>query len=187
MDMTSEHENQGRVLIVEDDESAAVFVTRVLERAGFESSWAIDADQASVLLADTNFHVLLTDFRLPGRSGLEPRERDANHAARNRDRSDDVVQRAGPRAQGTLTRSRRLLREAADRIDTRLAHRDARRASQVQRALPAHISAGPGGQCRAGGCGAGGPSRGDPRTAAIQSFHHRLRERCRRSRPEWGI
>ncbi|MGO9196617.1 MAG: response regulator [Acidimicrobiales bacterium] len=71
MDMTSEHENQGRVLIVEDDESAAVFVTRVLERAGFESSWAIDADQASVLLADTNFHVLLTDFRLPGRSGLE--------------------------------------------------------------------------------------------------------------------
>jgi CheY-like chemotaxis protein len=68
---TDEHENQGRVLIVEDDESAAVFVTRVLERAGFESSWAVDADQASALLADSDYQVLLTDFRLPGRSGIE--------------------------------------------------------------------------------------------------------------------
>ncbi|MGO9557939.1 MAG: response regulator [Acidimicrobiales bacterium] len=66
-----EHENQGRVLVVEDDESAAVFVTRVLERAGFESSWVVDADQAVALLADSDYQVLLTDFRLPGRSGLE--------------------------------------------------------------------------------------------------------------------
>ena len=71
VDALNEIEGHRRVLVVEDDESAAVFVTRVLERAGFESSWAIDADEASTMLAGANFDVLLTDFRLPGRSGLE--------------------------------------------------------------------------------------------------------------------
>jgi CheY-like chemotaxis protein len=64
-------QDHGRVLVVEDDESAAVFVTRVLDRAGFESSWAVDADEATVLLSSSHYDVLLTDFRLPGRSGLE--------------------------------------------------------------------------------------------------------------------
>lgn len=60
-----------RVLVVEDDESAAIFVKRVLERAGFAPSWVLDADQASLLLADDDFDVLLTDVRLPGRSGID--------------------------------------------------------------------------------------------------------------------
>lgn len=64
-------EPRGRVLVVEDDESSAVFVTRVLDRAGFDSAWAIDAEQATTMLADDGYDVLLTDFRLPGRSGLE--------------------------------------------------------------------------------------------------------------------
>ena len=67
----TECDRPGRVLVVEDDESAATFVTRVLERAGFEPSWAIDADEASIMLEAGHFDVLLTDFRLPGRSGLE--------------------------------------------------------------------------------------------------------------------
>lgn len=67
----SECDRPGRVLVVEDDESAATFVTRVLERAGFEPSWAIDADEASSMLESGHFDVLLTDFRLPGRNGLE--------------------------------------------------------------------------------------------------------------------
>lgn len=59
------------VLVVEDDESAATFVTRVLQRAGITSVWTIDAEHASDLLATESFDVLLTDIRLPGRSGLD--------------------------------------------------------------------------------------------------------------------
>ncbi len=71
MGTTGDHRGQRRVLVVEDDESAAVFVTKVLDRAGFDFTWAVDADEASSLLATNRFDVLLTDFRLPGRSGLE--------------------------------------------------------------------------------------------------------------------
>jgi DNA-binding response OmpR family regulator len=59
------------VLVVEDDESSAVFVTRVLERAGFRPSWATDAEEAAVMMNGASYDLLLTDFRLPGRSGLE--------------------------------------------------------------------------------------------------------------------
>ncbi len=71
MGTTEDHRGQRRVLVVEDDESAAVFVTKVLDRAGFDFTWAVDADEASSLLATNRFDVLLTDFRLPGRDGLD--------------------------------------------------------------------------------------------------------------------
>ncbi len=60
-----------RVLIVEDDESAATFVRLVLERAGIDSRWAVTAEQAMSMLSDSRFDVLLTDFCLPGEDGLE--------------------------------------------------------------------------------------------------------------------
>ncbi len=70
--MTSaQAEDTGRVLVVEDDESTALFVTRVLGRQGVDAAWALDAEQASALLADESYDVLLADFRLPGRSGIE--------------------------------------------------------------------------------------------------------------------
>jgi CheY-like chemotaxis protein len=68
------HEDQiapGRVLVVEDDESTALFVTRVLQRGGLDAAWVSDAEQASALLADNSFDVLLADYRLPGTDGAE--------------------------------------------------------------------------------------------------------------------
>jgi CheY-like chemotaxis protein len=59
------------VLVVEDDESTALFVTRVLSRNGFDASWVTDAEQASERLDSEAFDVLLADYRLPGRNGME--------------------------------------------------------------------------------------------------------------------
>jgi CheY-like chemotaxis protein len=59
------------VLVVEDDESTALFVTRVLSRNGFEAAWVPDAEQASERLEAEDFDVLLADYRLPGRSGMD--------------------------------------------------------------------------------------------------------------------
>jgi len=69
--MAAREERPGRVLVVEDDESTALFVTRVLSRNGFEATWAMDAEQAGERLDSEPFDVLLADCRLPGRSGLE--------------------------------------------------------------------------------------------------------------------
>jgi CheY-like chemotaxis protein len=63
--------SRGRVLVVEDDESAALFVTRVLERAGFSPVWTSDGKTAASHLEQAGFDVLLTDLRLPGQDGLE--------------------------------------------------------------------------------------------------------------------
>jgi DNA-binding response OmpR family regulator len=62
---------RGRVLVVEDDESAALFVTRVLSRSGLYTAWVTDAEQAGPRLAGEAFDVLLADYRLPGRSGID--------------------------------------------------------------------------------------------------------------------
>jgi CheY-like chemotaxis protein len=62
---------QASILVVEDDESAATFVTRVLERAGFVPSSVVDAEQATTLIEQKRFEVLITDLRLPGTNGLE--------------------------------------------------------------------------------------------------------------------
>jgi len=56
---------------VEDDESTALFVTRVLSRNGFDAAWVMDAEQATERLGSEPFDVLLADYRLPGRSGVE--------------------------------------------------------------------------------------------------------------------
>jgi CheY-like chemotaxis protein len=69
--MAAREAGAGRVLVVEDDESTALFVTRVLSRNGFEASWVMDAEQASVRLENEPFDVLLADYRLPGRSGVD--------------------------------------------------------------------------------------------------------------------
>jgi DNA-binding response OmpR family regulator len=59
------------VLVVEDDESTALFVTRVLSRNGFDAAWVMDAEQATERLGSECFDVLLADYRLPGQSGME--------------------------------------------------------------------------------------------------------------------
>jgi CheY-like chemotaxis protein len=69
--MAAREMRPGRVLVVEDDESTALFVIRVLSRNGFDAAWVTDAEQASERLDSEPFDVLLADCRLPGRSGLE--------------------------------------------------------------------------------------------------------------------
>ncbi|MGH9172278.1 MAG: response regulator transcription factor [Acidimicrobiales bacterium] len=69
--MTVREAEAGRVLVVEDDESTALFVTLVLKRHGFDASWVMDAEQATQRLANESFDVLLADCRLPGRSGVD--------------------------------------------------------------------------------------------------------------------
>jgi DNA-binding response OmpR family regulator len=80
--MAAREANRGRVLVVEDDESTAMFVTRVLSRNGFEAAWVMDAEQATDRLDQEPFDVVLADCRLPGRSGLEL----ARHIRRSRPR-----------------------------------------------------------------------------------------------------
>jgi CheY-like chemotaxis protein len=62
---------RARVLVVEDDESSAMFVTRVLNRHGFEAVSVSNAERAAWLLEGEAFDVLLADYRLPGQSGVE--------------------------------------------------------------------------------------------------------------------
>jgi CheY-like chemotaxis protein len=69
--VTAREAEAGRVLVVEDDESTALFVTLVLKRHGFDASWVMDAEQASQRLEDERFDVLLADCRLPGQSGVD--------------------------------------------------------------------------------------------------------------------
>lgn len=61
-----------RVLVVEDDASTRVFVTRALEHGGFRVV-AVESVPPAVelLMADAGWDVLLTDIGLPGASGFD--------------------------------------------------------------------------------------------------------------------
>lgn len=61
-----------RILVVEDDHDLAVLTQAVLtRRGGFEVGHAADPGAALALLAAEHWDLLLTDLRLPGRSGTE--------------------------------------------------------------------------------------------------------------------
>ncbi|MEQ8330005.1 MAG: ATP-binding protein [Longimicrobiales bacterium] len=64
---------QGRILVVEDDDSARGLVALILERGGYEVISAADADEGTDALEahDWAFDLLLTDVIMPGRSGVE--------------------------------------------------------------------------------------------------------------------
>jgi CheY-like chemotaxis protein len=60
-----------RLLIVDSDGSMGTFATRVLRRAGFDTTHVASGEDALAALADGNWHGLLADAQLPGMSGLE--------------------------------------------------------------------------------------------------------------------
>ena len=59
-----------RILLAEDDESLRNFLTRALERAGYEVESCPDGETAVEAL-DMPFDVLLTDIVMPGIDGIE--------------------------------------------------------------------------------------------------------------------
>jgi DNA-binding response OmpR family regulator len=60
-----------RILLVEDDDDIRLLLTLVLKRAGYEVSATADADQALQALHRGRHDLILTDYCLPRKDGLE--------------------------------------------------------------------------------------------------------------------
>ncbi len=61
----------GRILLVEDDETFRSFLQLILEEAGHEVRSAADGLQGLSLLRRENFDLVISDLKMPGKSGLE--------------------------------------------------------------------------------------------------------------------
>ena len=59
-----------RILLAEDDDSLRGFLTRALERAGFDVTSCADGEEAAAVL-DQDWDLLLTDIVMPGMDGIE--------------------------------------------------------------------------------------------------------------------
>jgi DNA-binding response OmpR family regulator len=65
-------ETRGRILVVEDDPDAALFVMYVLaRRGGFDVTHTADPATAIRLAASEPWDLVLTEAKLPGMTGLE--------------------------------------------------------------------------------------------------------------------
>ena len=62
--------NMPRILLAEDDDSLRGFLTRALERAGYEVTACADGEEAAAVLEET-WDLLLTDIVMPGMDGIE--------------------------------------------------------------------------------------------------------------------
>ena len=59
-----------RILLAEDDDSLRGFLTRALERAGYDVTACADGEEAVAVL-DEVWDLLLTDIVMPGMDGIE--------------------------------------------------------------------------------------------------------------------
>src|SRR5215467_9409308 len=59
------------VLIVEDDDSLRLIVQTQLEKLGYVTALAINAEQALEILKQSHPRLVITDLQLPGMSGIE--------------------------------------------------------------------------------------------------------------------
>ncbi|HVM99504.1 MAG TPA: response regulator [Caulobacteraceae bacterium] len=59
-----------RILLAEDDDSLRGFLTRALERAGYDVTACADGEEAVAVLDET-WDLLLTDIVMPGMDGIE--------------------------------------------------------------------------------------------------------------------
>src|SRR5690606_32475707 len=59
------------VLIAEDDRDMAALLAEIVREQGFDCEVAADGLAAETALRQDETHMLLTDLRLPGRSGLQ--------------------------------------------------------------------------------------------------------------------
>src|SRR5690606_36600237 len=65
-----------RILLAEDDDSLRGFLTRALERAGYDVTACADGDEA-IRALDDSWDLLLTDIVMPGVDGIEVARRAA--------------------------------------------------------------------------------------------------------------
>jgi two-component system cell cycle response regulator CpdR len=65
-----------RILLAEDDDSLRNFLTRALERAGYDVTACADGEEAAAVL-DQDWDLLLTDIVMPGMDGIELAKRAA--------------------------------------------------------------------------------------------------------------
>jgi CheY-like chemotaxis protein len=69
-------------LVIDDERSVRMALTRYFERGGWEVRQAEDGSEALELLADpaaSAYQVVITDLRMPGRSGIEVHDWLAEH------------------------------------------------------------------------------------------------------------
>jgi len=60
-----------RILLAEDDDSLRGFLTRALERAGYDVTSCADGEEAIAALDEGDWDLLLTDIVMPGVDGIE--------------------------------------------------------------------------------------------------------------------
>ena len=63
--------NENRILVVDDEEPIRRILCRLLERNGYPSAGARDAEDAMVHLKEDDYSLVLTDMDMPGSSGLD--------------------------------------------------------------------------------------------------------------------
>jgi two-component system cell cycle response regulator CpdR len=63
-------DSMAHILLAEDDESMRAFLTRALERAGYDVTACADGEEAVAAL-DGPWDLLLTDIVMPGMDGIE--------------------------------------------------------------------------------------------------------------------
>ena len=60
-----------RILVVDDEELNRDLLQQMLEREGYQVAIAANGQEALALLRQETFHVVLTDLKMPGMTGVE--------------------------------------------------------------------------------------------------------------------
>jgi two-component system response regulator AtoC len=63
--------SRGRILVVDDEPTMSELLVQDLEELGYEASKAGSADDALAQVSERHFDVVVTDLRMPGRSGTD--------------------------------------------------------------------------------------------------------------------
>ena len=61
----------GRILIADDEENIREVLLRALEAKGHRVDAVPDGDAAALALAEREYDLVVTDLKMPGRSGME--------------------------------------------------------------------------------------------------------------------
>jgi len=71
MDMSSDIESKGRIIIVDDEESILMLLTEFLRGNGYEVDPFTDSRDALSALKTGSYHILITDLSMPKIDGLQ--------------------------------------------------------------------------------------------------------------------